>query len=161
MSVPSKAVAKFRAGQNSDAQRQAAERRPDENAKHLRAVAVVDAVADGDQIGPEACVDERGVAPDIGEPQGQDEAGDGARRQRPAEPARVEAHQVLGEQAKPQPPAGRRGFGCAFRNPGRRPHGVLRTRWGTVFSRDERRSPEPSRSGGRVRAAARAMARLR
>ncbi len=90
-SMPATAAGETSSKQHAGAERHGTEKRAGDNPNRLVAVAVVHAVADGDEVGADAEIDEPRRVESAGEQHRRGEAGDGARGERPAEPAPVEA----------------------------------------------------------------------
>jgi len=105
--MPATAAARLPPSSTPEASATEAEKRAGDNPNRLAAVAVVHAVADGDEVGADAEIDEPRLVESAGEQHRQGEAGDRARGERPAEPAPVEAQEVLRQKPKADSPAGR------------------------------------------------------
>ena len=86
------------AGHHATGHRRPASQDAKGDAQELRAVAVVDAVADGDQEAAERHVDEDRQAEELGSQQGLQESEQGARRKAPAQAMPVEHDQVRHQQ---------------------------------------------------------------
>ncbi len=105
--MPATAAGETSSKQHAGAERHGTEKRAGDNPNRLVAVTVVHAVADGDEVGADAEIDEPRRVESAGEQHREGEAGDGARGERPAEPAPVEAQEVLRQKPKADSPAGR------------------------------------------------------